>query len=227
MRPHGAPLNSERGGATVATMSIEAKNAKKQLKALKAMKGKSEKVLQRLVSDAKTRVPGWVATEVAKVYGIKKSEITQAKVGRVGARGDTVESLEIVYKGRTLTPTHFSMTPKVPRESYTLKAGIFKGKKTVLGKKKKLTKKQRAALAKNFRREGTKTSDHSPIMLMPTGGTYIPFQRKSKNRSDVEAIKTLSLPQMVSSERTQEGINRAISEGLEKRLAQHMKILEK
>ena len=37
----------------------------------------------------------------------------------------------------------------------------------------------------------------------------------------------MSLPQMVSSERTSEAIDRAINEGLQKRMEQHMKLLEK
>lgn len=213
---------------------------KKAIKDLKAIQGKSDKVITRLMSDVKSRVPGWVATEVTKAYNIKKGEVTPAKAGKsskpagsIRVKGDTLETMEIVYRGRPLTPTHFGMTPKTPRASYTLKAEIVKGKKSVMGKKKKLTKKQRAALGKNFRRQGTQTSDHSPIMLMGTGnakegGTnYIPFQRKSTDRMDIEAIKTVSLPQMVSSDRARENIDRAINEGLGKRMAQHMKILEK
>lgn len=210
------------------------------IKALEALQGQSERVIKRLMADARTRVPGWVASEVTQVYNIKKSEITPAKVGQfkksagsISVRGETIDGLEIVYRGRVLTPTHFGMTPKAPRDSYTLKAEIIKGRKTVLGQKKKLTKKQRKALGKNFRRQGTRSSDHSPIMLMPTGAgnadktQYIPFQRKSTRRSDIEAIKTVSLPQMVSSDRTSEAINAAINEGMQKRLAQHMKILER
>lgn len=210
------------------------------IKALEALQGQSERVIKRLMADARTRVPGWVASEVTQVYNIKKSEITPAKVGQskksagsISVRGETIDGLEIVYRGRVLTPTHFGMTPKAPRDSYTLKAEIIKGRKTVLGQKKKLTKKQRKALGKNFRRQGTRSSDHSPIMLMPTGAgnadktQYIPFQRKSTRRSDIEAIKTVSLPQMVSSDRTSEAINTAINEGMQKRLEQHMKILER
>lgn len=210
------------------------------IKELEALKGKSEKVIKRLMSDARTRVPGWVASEVAQVYNIKKSEITPAKEGKskrsagsVRVSGETIDGLEITYRGRPLTPTHFGMTPKAPKQTYTLKAEIIKGQKAVLGQKKKLTKKQRKALGKNFRRQGTQNSDHSPIMLMHTGAggadktQYIPFQRKSTDRSDIQAIKTVSLPQMVSSDRTSEAINRAINEGMQKRLEQHMKILER
>lgn len=210
------------------------------IKELESLKGKSERVIKRLIADARTRIPVWVASEVTQVYNIKKSEITPAKVGQskksagsISVRGETIDGLEIVYRGRVLTPTHFGMTPKAPRDSYTLKAEIIKGRKSVLGQKYKLTKKQRKALGKNFRRQGAHTSDHSPIMLMGTGnaregGTnYIPFQRKSTRRTDIQAIKTVSLPQMVSSDRTSEAINAAINEGIQKRLEQHMKILDR
>ena len=210
------------------------RNYNQTIKELQSLRGKSEKVIQRVLSDMKTRVPGWIASEVVKEYGIKKAEITPAKAGKaaktagsIKVNGETVDTMQIVYTGRMLTPTHFHMTPTAPKDTYTLKAEILKGNKAVLGKKKKLTKKQRANLGKNFRRQGTKNSPNSPIMLMPTGSTYIPFQRKSQNRDDVEAIKTISMPQMVSSERTREGIDKALEEGLEKRMAQHMKLLEK
>lgn len=193
-----------------------------------------KKVIERTISDIRKRVPSWISQEVSAVYGVKKAEINSGKIGTVKVQGGTVQTMKIVYKGRTLTPTHFGMTPKSPgKNAYTLKASIFKGEKSTLGKVKKLTKKQRAALGKNFTRSGTQKSDHSPIMLMHTGnkksgGTnYIPFQRKSHRRNDVEAIKTLSLPQMVSSERTKPQIQKAINEGLEKRLQHHMKLLEK
>lgn len=185
-------------------------------------------IMKRTLSDMKSRAPGWVATEVAKVYGVKKGEITSGALGSVSVQGDSVKDVTIKYRGRVLTPTHFGMTPKAPgKNAYTLKASILRGQKSTLGKVKKLTKKQRQALGKNFTRSGERTSDHSPIMLMPTGSTYIPFQRKSVNRKDVEAIKTLSMPQMVSSDRTQPNISNAIGENLQKRLDHHMQLLFK
>ena len=185
-----------------------------------------QKVMKALTSDARKRVPGWVATEVTNTYGVKKTEITGKKIGDVKMKGKDVRTLKVIYTGRPLTHTHFSMSPTAPKEGggYTLKATILKGQRTTLGKVKKLTKKQRAALAKNFAGSGTKNSDHSPIMLMrANGGQYLPFQRVSQNRADVVVRKTVSLPQMVSSERTEEDIQRAISEGLGKRLDHHMK----
>ena len=200
------------------------KNYKLIRKKIDDMQAAPRKVMKSLTADAKKRVPGWVAAEVTKVYGVKKGEITGQKIGRVTPQGTDFKNVRIVYTGRLLTPTHFGMAPKAPNPSgaYTLKATIIKGQRQTLGKVKKLTKKQRAALSKNFTRSGSRTSDHSPILLMPTGTTYIPFQRKSVQRNDVEAIKTLSLPQMVSSERTEEGIQQAISTGLAKRLEHYM-----
>lgn len=207
------------------------KNLQKELNNLKKA---PQTVLSRTLRDAKDRAPAWVAAEVAKQYGIKKKEVGDGKTSRLKVEGDSVDNVKLVYTGRVLTPTHFNMTPKAPREgAYTLKAEIIKGEKKVLGKVKKLTKKQRAQLAKNFRREGTRTSDHSPIMLMHTGNqrvdgtSYIPFQRKSTDRKDVKVVKGPSVPQMIDSERTAPNITKAINENLGKRLDHHMKLLEK
>lgn len=208
------------------SVTCQVKNYKALRKQIDDMKKAPRKVISSLTAEAKKRAPGWVAAEVSKVYGVKKSEITGNKIGSVKVQGNSIEQVKIVYQGRVLTPTHFSMSPKAPKPgggSYTLKASILKGERTTLGKVKKLTKKQRAALVKNFTRSGTKTSDHSPVMLMPTGSTYIPFQRKSANRKDVQAVKTVSLPQMVSSERTEKGIQTALNDGLGKRLDHYMK----
>lgn len=204
------------------SVTCEIKNYKALRKQIEDMKKAPRQVIKRITADAKQRVPGWVATEVSKVYGVKKSEITGKKLGSITPQGNGIEEVKIIYKGRPLTHTHFSMSPKVPkpdRGGYTLKATIIKGERATLGKIKKLTKKQRAAMAKNFTRSGSKKSDHSPIMLMRAqGGHYLPFQRVSKDRNDVVVRKAISLPQMVSSERTHEGIQTAISDGLGKRL---------
>ena len=207
------------------SVTFQIKDYKALKKKLEDMKKAPQQVLKNLTADAAKRVPGWVATEVTKVYGVKKGEITGNKLGSMQVKGKGFNQLRVIYKGRVLTPTHFGMSPTAPkpnRGAYTLKAAVIKGERKELGKIKKLTKKQRAALSKNFTRSGTQSSDHSPIMLMPTGSTYIPFQRKSVRRSDVEAKKTVSLPQMVSSKRTEEGIQTAISNGLQKRLDHHM-----
>lgn len=211
------------------------KNYKQLTAELEQMKKAPRTVLDRTLSDVKKRAPGWISAEVAQEYGIKKKEVGDGKTSKLKIEGKKMPDVKLVYSGRVLTPTHFGMTPKVPKAgggAYTLKASIIKGQKATLGKVKKLSKKQRAALGKNFRREGTRTSDHSPIMLMRTGnakegGTdYIPFQRKSTKRKDVEAIKTVSVPQMIEN-RAAEGIRETLNENVGKRLDHHMKRLMK
>lgn len=218
-----------RKGAKAMASSGGIVNLKEVLSELEKLSKDSETVIKRTISDISKRAPGWVASEVVQVYGIKKGEITPngkgKKAGNISTRGNTIASMQLVYRGRVLTPTHFGMTPKAPPaggRGYTLKATILKGNKATLGKVKKLTKKQRAALGLNFTRSGTKSSDHSPIMLMRTGGTYIPFQRKSANRKDLEAIKTVSVPQMVSNEKTEPGISKTLNENIEKRFHHHL-----
>ena len=212
-------------------VTCQIKNYDVLKKQLETMKKAPQTVLDRTLSDAKKRTPGWIATEVTKQYGVKKGDISKGNLGSVKVEGNTLKTVRVVYRGRLLTPTHFGMTPKAPgKNAYTLKYRVVEPTKS---KVKKLTKKQRAALGKNFTKSGTQTSDHSPIMLMHTGNTkaggtsYIPFQRKSTDRKDVEAIKTLSLPQMVSSERTEANISNSINENLGKRLEHHMKLLQK
>ena len=207
-----------------------------QIKDYKALKKRindtkkvPQKVMRAFISDARKRVPGWISTEVTKVYGVKKADVPN-KIGSLKIVGDNVSDLKFIYSGRRLTPAHFNMSPQVPNPGggYTLKATILKGKRKTLGKVKKLTKKQRKALAKNFTRSGPHTSSKSPIMLMHTGNTradgtnYIPFQRVSANRKDVIAIKPTSLPKMVENKQVTAGIRKAMDEGLPKRLDHHM-----
>ena len=212
---------------------------KQAIKEIKGIQKSSERVLQRVISDVRSRAPGWVAADVVEVYNIKKAEIVPAKAGKatksagsVKVTGETVDSLALVYRGRPLTLTHFGARPEAPKPAYTLSWEIIKGQKHK-SKIKKLTKKQRRALGKNFTRQGTRTSDHSPIMLMHTGAKsadktqYIPFQRKSTNRKDIEAIKTVSLPQMVGNETVSSAIQQTLNENIGKRMAQHMKLLQK
>lgn len=185
----------------------------------------SETVIKRTVSDMKTRAPGWVAAEVSNVYAISKKNVLSK--GNVKVTGKTAEDIRIMFTGRSLSPANFRMTPTAPKPAYTLKAEIIRGKKSELGKVKKLTKKQKAKLINNLKGQGKRTSDHSPIMLMPVGGKAMPYQRVSTDRKDIRKITAISVPQMVRNEKVTPGIARVINENLEKRFANHMKLFDK
>ena len=128
--------------------------------------------------------------------------------GSVSITGETIEELTITYKGRLLTPVHFGMTPKTapPGKSYTLKVQVVKGQKKVIGR------------YLNTRTPGGPYSERSHNILMGTGNTkaggisWIPFQRMSKTRTDIKKFTTISVPSMITSERTNEIILKAQDE---------------
>lgn len=218
-------------------VTIELQDYLKQTKVLNDIQTKAGKALKNAVSSVKSSGPGWVASEVAKVYNIQKKEITPSKkepgrklAGKIRIKGETIETLSLVYTGRLLSPPRFDMVPEAPKQgAYTLKATFFDGNKKTLGRVKKLTKKQRKNLGKNFRREGVQRSNKSPIMLMPTGTSsedktkYIPFQRKTKDRNSIEPIKTLSMPQMISNSDVWDNVNKVLSENINKKVNQKLR----
>ncbi|QNO17711.1 serine/arginine repetitive matrix protein 2 [Caproicibacterium amylolyticum] len=188
------------------TIKAQIKNFKEVQKNLKSIKAAGEKAVKRTVSDIRSRAPGWVSQEVAAVYGIKKGEVNPAgkgaKAGSISVRGETIDNLQLVYSGRVLTPTHFGMTPRSrpasqpggrPRK-YTVKAAVFKGQKKTLG---------------------------SNVFL--GGSASIPFKRVGNSRLPIKAVKTLSVPQMVGSDRVMPQVKKRLNEEIGKRLDNNVK----
>lgn len=210
-------------------MGIE--DVKRLYKELDKMREAPDKILDSTMKDFRARGPSWVGQEVAKKYNVKKSEVTSSgALGRIGIVSNG-EEVSIKYSGRLLTPTHFNMAPKAPKQSYTLTATVTKGNKKTWSKVKKLTKKQRKNIGRNFTGQGQRTSSQSPIMLLPVKGknfteqghgNFLPFQRVSFKRNDLEIKKTTSLPQMIDNEEVNKNIYDAIDEKLSKRLEHHM-----
>lgn len=154
----------------------------------KATQNDIQKAVKATMKDCKTRAPAQVTKAVTAVYAIKSSEVTAAgkaakagakTVGEIKIKGVSLENIQLTYRGRLLTPTRFSMTPKARPEGgkrYTVKATIYKGKKKSLG---------------------------SSVFLAPSGAlgtTQIPFKRTTAARLPIEAIRTLSIPQMIGNE---------------------------
>ena len=108
----------------MATFKIEAKNLRKLAKQIERRVEPAERALNQTVSDMKSRVPGYVADEVTKVYNIKKSEVMPAKIkkggkwskpagrGKITIMGKTLTGLIIKYEGELITPTHFNIDRK-------------------------------------------------------------------------------------------------------------------
>lgn len=202
-------------------MKINATGIKAITKKLEKDAKAAQKVLKATTSDMSRRAPGKVADDVRTVYNIGKSEVTptntksakkpKRKAGTIKVKGDSVSSLEITYTGRVLTPTHFGMTPKKPPKRP-------KGKRR--DKRKPIT----AQIKK-----GQRKALHSKAFLGSNGGSgYIPFKRtdaaiRRHTAYPIEAIKTVSLPQMVDNRNVQALIRKDINKMLKDRLDHHMK----
>jgi len=217
------------------------KELKRVIIDIEGFKTASRSVVSKTVNDLAKRAPAWVAKSVTELYNIKKSEIAPTEMQKskgamrkligyvkLQGHGEPVASVMLTYRSRLLTPVHFNMTPKTPPrgKSYTLKAEFFKGKKEVISRVKANKEQDFAA---NLRKQGKHTSAQSPIMLMGTGTKsqdkvpYIPFQRTSTERNDVEVFKTLSLSQMVTNPTVSEAIKKTIETNASARLAHYMK----
>ena len=208
------------------SISAQLSNLSQLVADVRAIEEGGRRAISSTVKDVKARAPGWIAQEVTGVYNIKKSEIVPSSSGKpkkmagsIRITGETIEELAITYEGRLLTPVHFGMTPKSPPsgKSYTLKVQVLKGQKKVIGR------------YKNTRTPGGPFSQRSHNILMGTGNTqaggtnWIPFQRMSKTRTDIKKVTTISVPQMITSDRTNEAIMLRLNTETAKRLEHHMK----
>ena len=194
------------------TLNITIKNYDSIITELKKTTSRGEKIVNRTIGDFKSRGPGWVSQEVVKEYNIKKSDVNEHKKdaknkGSIKVRGVKLDNIQIIYKGRVLTPTHFGMKPKTrPKKGpYIVTAQIKKN-------------------------EPRKSLGQS-VFLAKAGGegtTQIPWQRDGNvKRLPVLVVKTLSVQQMITNEKVSEGIYSRINEEMGKRLAHNMERIMK
>lgn len=210
--------------------NVALKNADKLLRQLQKLETGGETAIKRTVSDFTSRAPAWVSKGIRQWYGVDGGAIKEAgpRVKRgatsIKVSGVSVDGASLEYKGRTLTPSHFNQSPKArpagqqsrqlrvpgqaintesgnevatirPPRKYTVKATIIKGSRVSLG-------------------PGT-------FIASGNGGSTLPFQRTAEGRMPIEAVRTLSVPQMISG-RAQETIEELIGEKLEKRFEHHV-----
>lgn len=194
-------------GESVGATRVVIQGYEDVMKELKGMEAKSKKVINRTIGDFKSRGPGWISQEVTNEYNIKKKEINSTltakkSAGTIKVSGTSLDNIQLIYRGRLLTPTHFSMKPTArpaKGKSYTVSAVVKKssGRKALSSK---------AFLA------------HSGA----AGTKQIPFQRTTDKRLPIQAIKTISVPQMITNETVMTRINEHISTELKKRLEHHV-----
>lgn len=192
------------------------------VKRLQKLKDGGEVAIKRTVSDFTSRGPGWVSKGIREHYGVDTAAIKDAakkpKRGKTSIRvaGISVDGATLEHKGRTLTPTHFKMSPKArpsaqqkkpiripgqlvamvrPPRKYTVKVTIIKGQRTAM------------------------SSD--TFLTAGKGGAVLPYQRTGEGRFPIEAVRTLSVPQMIGG-RARETIEQTINEKLGERFNHHI-----
>ena len=214
---------------TSGAFSVSYKGAPDIVKKLHKLKDGGEVAIKRTVSDFTSRAPGWVSKGIREHYGVDTAAIKDAgpqkKRGGTSVKvaGTTVDGASLIYKGRTLTTGHFKQSPKKrptgqqakphrvpgqaiagagdvamirPPKKYTVKATIIKGQRSTLP-------------------AGT-------FIAAGNGGVSLPFQRTSEARMPIEAVHTLSVPQMIDG-RARETIQETISDKLGDRFEHHIK----
>lgn len=222
---------------TSGAFTVTMKNGDKLAKQLAKLEKGGETALQKTVNDFTSRAPAWVSKGIREHYGVDTAAIkdaaTKPKRGRTSIRvaGIAVDGATLEYKGRTLTPTHFKMSPKtknpkglttkkdnkIPGQAvnfkkgppgqvamsrapnpYTVKATIIKGQRVSLG-------------GGTFIAQSTKDGQQVPL----------PFQKTGEGRTPIEAVRTLSVPQMIDG-RAHDTIEQTISEKLGERFQHHV-----
>lgn len=204
------------------------KNYGQVVKALGKIQQQTEKDLQGAIRDVRREATKKIADEVAQNYNVKKSEITAGKIVRskVTAKAG---SIEIKYTGRLLTPTHFKgYSPKKP-SALTEKSVVIPGQG--ISFKGKPGQFATVRIRKPYKvkaeiKKGNKITFSQGTFVAPAAKgsqTYIPFQRSGERRKAVEALKTLSVPQMVTNDEVAKNIlehlSGSVSKGLDRRAA--------
>lgn len=197
------------------------------VKRLNKLQKGGEKAIQRTVSDFASRAPAWVSKGVREHYGVDTAAIkdaaTKPRRGKTSIKvsGNEIDGITLTYKGRTLTPIHFKMSPKAQPEGQQSKLirvpgqAINGGEVAMVSPPKKY--KVKATIIK-----GKRTNLPTGTFVAPAKGVSLPFQRTGEGRMPIEAVRTLSVPQMIDG-RARETIEQTISEQLGKRFEHHIK----
>ena len=221
-------FNAGRARRTSGSFSVSLSGSDAIVKKLQKLRDGGEVAIKRTVSDFTNRGPGWVSKGIREHYGVDTAAIKEAaqrpKRGRTSIRvaGVSVDGASLEYKGRTLTPTHFKMSPKArptaqqnkplripgqligngspvamvrPPKRYTVKATIIKG--------------QRAAMSSDT------------FLTAGNGGVVLPYQKSGDERKPIEVVRTLSVPQMIDG-RARETIEQLIDTKLGERFNHHI-----
>lgn len=215
------------------SVSISIADYKKLCDNLEAINADAEKAISRTVSDFKNRAPGWVSAAVTEEYTIKKQNVKSSlkgakKAGTIEISGSVVDNIQLDYRGRSLTPTHFKMSPRKPSDKRDKKTRLIPGGNIegfageVAAVRPIRGPKIKVEIHKGKKETLNGKYEPKPFLATNGYGTFLPFQRKGDMRERIVSIKTTSVPQMITNEKVSEDIQKRIEEGMEKRLEHHI-----
>ena len=198
------------------------------VKRIQKLKDGGEVAIKRTVSDFTSRGPGWVSKGIRVHYGVDTAAIKDAakkpKRGKTSIRvaGISVDGATLEYKGRTLTPIHFKMSPKARPSAQQKKPIRIPGQLIAGGSPVAMVRPPRKYTVKVTIIKGQRTAMSSDTFLTAgKGGAVLPYQRTGEGRSPIEAVRTLSVPQMIDG-RARETIEQTINEKLGERFNHHI-----
>ena len=198
------------------------------VKRLRKLEHGGEAAIKRTVSDFATRAPAWVSKGIREHYGVDAGAIKEAakkpKRGKttIKVAGVTVDGVTLEYRGRTLTPVHFKMSPKSAPETQQKNTIRIPGQAIADGSPVAMVQPPKVYKVKATIIKGKRVSMPAGTFIAPgKGGVVLPFQRTGEGRMPIEAVRTLSVPQMIDG-RARETIEQKIGEELGKRFQHHI-----
>lgn len=210
------------------SLFVSCKGSDDIVKKLQKLENGGKVAIERTVSDFTTRAPAWVSKGIREHYGVDTAAIKDAakksKRGKTSIRvaGVTVDGATLIYKGRTLTPVHFKMSPKKSPDAQQKKQLRIPGQRigdgspvAMVAPPKKY--KVKATIIKGQRA----TLPPGTFIASGNGGATLPFQRVGETRTPIEVVRTLSVPQMIDG-RAHDTIQETISEKLGERFQHHI-----
>lgn len=199
------------------------------VKRLHKLENGGKTAIERTVSDFASRAPAWVSKGIREHYGVDTAAIkdaaTKPKRGKTSIKvsGVSVDGATLTYKGRTLTPIHFKMSPKQQPDGQQNKLIRVPGQAISNGGEVAMISPPKKYKVKATIIKGKRTSLPTGTFVAPAkGGVSLPFQRTSEGRMPIEAVRTLSAPQMIDG-RARDTIEQNIREQLGKRFEHHIK----
>ena len=185
--------------------------------------------IARTVSDFRTRGPAWVSKGIREHYGVDAAAIKEAAKkpsrGRTSIKisGIFVEGATLEYKGRTLTPLHFKMSPKKKPDTQQKNYGRIPGQLIGSGSPVAMVQPPKPYKVKATIIKGKRVNlPHGTFIAQGNGGSNLPFQRTGEGRMPIEVVRTLSVPQMIDG-RAHDTIEQKISTELGKRFEHNIK----